>query len=121
MKERNNSYVPGHDEPPRPTPFRMRCESGVKSSGEMEPQEIATQHVRFARSFLNTPHVMVGVSMAAEYEWDVTQGQMLPNGPIDFHLRKHRVTPHNFTLEFQSSAGENAFIFASWMACGQSF
>jgi len=103
----------------RPPPLRQRCESGVKSSGQLQPNEIASQSVNFTRPFLNSPHVMVAASMAAEYATE--DGAQQASGPVDFHLRKRHVTPQNFRIEFQTSADENAFIFASWMACGQSF
>ena len=98
---------------------KMRCESGVKSSGELVSNEAKMHAVNFTKPFANTPHVLVAASMAAKYEME--DGAQVPSGPVDFHLRKRRVSPHNFTIEFTTSSDDDAFIFASWMACGNSF
>lgn len=98
---------------------KMRCETGVKSSGELESNNVTSQHVNFTRPFLNTPHVLVAASMAAKYK--EKDGVQKPAGPIDFHLRKRHVTPKSFNIEFKSSHGEDGFVFATWMACGQAF
>ena len=97
----------------------MRCETGVKSSGELESNNVTSQHVNFTRPFLNTPHVLVAASMAAKYE--EKDGVQKPAGAIDFHLRKRHVTPKSFNIEFKTSQGEDGFVFATWMACGQAF
>jgi len=105
--------------PPPPPPPHVHCESGVKSSGQLESHEISSQHVNFTRPFLNTPHIILAASMAAKYRTE--NGTQQPDGPVDFHLRKRHVTPQDFTIEFETSADEDAFIFATWMACGKSF
>jgi len=68
----------------------MRCESGVKSSGQLESNEISSQSINFAQSFLSIPHVLVAASMAAEFETEDSAQE--PSGAVDFHLRKRHVT-----------------------------
>ena len=105
--------------PPPPPPPHTHCESGVKSSGQLHSHEISSQHINFTKPFQNTPHIILAASMAAKYR--TVNGTQQQDGPADFHLRKRHVTPQSFIIDYETSADEDTYIFASWMACGKSF